>query len=268
MNGTAMAKVTNDRRRRTTTRWLATSMSLLLAVACSGAASQGSSTSSPGVSSLGVTSSSSPGDTSIDASVIGGGSYPGFTVKAPFRWSTDGQFVHVLGPGEQVVLGVSVWDVGRVPRNPCHSIGHLYDPGPTVDDLAAALAAQPMRHATTPVGVTLGGFHGRYLRWSVPAHMVVTGDSNFAGCDARAGGHRDFVSWFGNGMGERWQQEAGQVDRLWILNVDGQRLVVDATYSPATTQSQRAEEDRVVHSLRFVGMAALGPRRSNAQVPG
>ncbi len=129
--------------------------------------------------------------------------------------------MHVLGPAEQVVLGLSVWDVGRVPRNPCHSIGHLYDPGATVEDLAAALAAQPMRHATMPTDVVLGGYHGRYLQWSVPAHMVVTGDSDFAGCDVRSGGHRDFVSWFGNRMGERWQQEAGQVDRLWILNVTG-----------------------------------------------
>jgi hypothetical protein len=45
---------------------------------------------------------------------------------------------------------------------------------------------------------------------------------------------------------------AGQVDRLWILNVNGQRLVVDANYSPGATQAQRDEEDQIVHSLRFV----------------
>ena len=46
---------------------------------------------------------------------------------------------------------------------------------------------------------------------------------------------------------------AGQVDRLWILDVNGQRLVVDASYSPDTTQAQRDEQERIVQSM------ALGP---------
>jgi hypothetical protein len=152
--------------------------------------------------------------------------------------------------------GVSFWDVGKVARNPCHSIGHLYDPGPTVDDLVAALEAQSMRDATAPTDVALAGYAGKYLEWSVPTHWKVTGDSDFAGCDVQANGHRDFVSWLGNGgEGERWQQMAGQVDRLWILNVNGQRLVVDASHSPDTTKAQLDEEDQIVHSLEFVTAA-------------
>jgi len=109
-----------------------------------------------------------------------------------------------------------------------------------------------MRHATTPADVTLAGYHGKYLEWSVPADMKVTGDSDFSGCDIQTDGHRNFVSWEGaGGVGQRWQQMAGQVDRLWILDVDGQRLVVDASYSPDSTQAQRDEEDRVVRSIRF-----------------
>ncbi len=64
------------------------------------------------------------------------------------------------------------------------------------------------------------------------------------------------MSWLGNGGdGERWQQMAGQVDRLWVLDVNGQRLVVDANYSPGTTQAQRDEEDQIVRSLQFVPAA-------------
>jgi hypothetical protein len=64
------------------------------------------------------------------------------------------------------------------------------------------------------------------------------------------------VSWLGNGGdGERWQQMAGQVDRLWVLDVNGQRLVIDANYSPGTTQAQRHEEDQIVHSLQFIPAA-------------
>ncbi len=64
------------------------------------------------------------------------------------------------------------------------------------------------------------------------------------------------MSWLGNGGdGQRWRQMAGQVDRLWVLDVNGQRLVVDANYAPGTTQAQRDEEDRVVQSIQFVGSA-------------
>jgi hypothetical protein len=48
-----------------------------------------------------------------------------------------------------------------------------------------------------------------------------------------------------------YQQVAGQVDRLWVLDVDGQRLVIDATYSPDATDADRAEQGQVLESLRF-----------------
>jgi hypothetical protein len=146
-------------------------------------------------------------------------------------------------------VGISVWDVGRVPRDPFQWRSTLEDPGPSVDDLVAALGAQAQRDASEPSGVLLAGHPGRYLEWSVPDDAVVTGDSDFEGCDLQEG-HADFVSWFGDGYGERWQQVAGQVDRLWVLDVDGQRLVVDATYSPDATAVDRDELERVVASLQ------------------
>ena len=200
-----------------------------------------------------VTVSPDLGLTSIDGQVIGGGDYPGYTAKVPGTWSVNGSFVIGPGPG---VLGLSVWDVGEVPRDPCHWQKSLYDPGPTVDDLVEALTTQRLRHATEPTDVTLGGYRGRYVEWSVPTDMVVTGDSEFQGCDVEpSNGLRDFVSWFGNGDGERYQQVAGQVDMLWILDVDGQRLLVDATYSPDTTETDRAVLGGIVESLRFTDQA-------------
>jgi hypothetical protein len=150
------------------------------------------------------------------------------------------------------VIGLSVWDVTQVPRDPCQWQGQLYDPGPTVDDLVQALIAQRLRNASKPTDVTLAGYPGQYLEWSVAADMVVTGDADFAGCDVEpSNGHRDFISWLSSAGGSRYQQVAGQVDRLWVLDVDGQRLVVDATYSPHTTEIDRAELGQVAESLRF-----------------
>jgi hypothetical protein len=230
------------------------SASLFVAAACSGTAADEASSSMPEATS--AASSTDPDATSIDGTVYGTGDYPGYTVQAPSGWSSsyEDHFVAKSGSG---VLGLSVWDVDQVAVNPCHWRGNLVDPGPSVDDLVAALFAQEMRDATSPTDVTLGGYDGQYLEWSVPSDMVVTGDANFEGCDVQpSNGHRDFVSWTGNGEGERYQQVAGQVDMLWVLDVDGQRLVVDATYAPDTTEADRTELGRLVTSFRFAVPAA------------
>ena len=237
----AMAKGTNGRHRRTTTRWLAMSVVVMLmvfvAAACSGGATTATRT-PPSTTAL----------TSINRTFLGAGTHPTVVVEAPSTWSPFKGFGVVSD-----CCGIGFWDVGMVPRNPCHSIGNLVDPGPTVDGLVTALEAQSMRNATAATDVTLGGYSGKYLQWSVPKHWVVTGDGDFASCDLQPDGTRPFVSWTGaGGKGERWQQMAGQVDRLWVLDVNGRRLVVDANYTPGTTQAQRDEEDQIVRSLRFV----------------
>jgi hypothetical protein len=60
----------------------------------------------------------------------------------------------------------------------------------------------------------------------------------------------------GNGEGERYLLVAGQVELVWILDVDEQRLVIDAIYPPDTADADRAELMSVVESLRFMDQAA------------
>ena len=194
-----------------------------------------------------------PDVTTIEGQVLGVGDYSAFTLEVPDSWSVEGAFV-IKPVG---VMGVSVWDVGEVPRNPCRWRSTMSDPGPTVADLVDALTTQRFRHATEPTDVSLGGYRGRSLKWSVPDDWVVTGDAEFVGCDAeRYNGLRSFVSWLGNGEGQRFQQVPGQVDMLWILDVDGQRLLVDATYAPGASAADRADLMAIVESLRFTDQAA------------
>jgi hypothetical protein len=51
---------------------------------------------------------------------------------------------------------------------------------------------------------------------------------------------------------------AGQVDRLWVLDVDGQRLLIDATYSPDATTTDRDELAHAVESLEFRTPVVIG----------
>jgi WD40-like Beta Propeller Repeat len=163
---------------------------------------------------------------------------PRIAITLPAGWfNYDGWAMNDGGD-----LSVGFWDVDKVYATPCRwQSKPMIDPGRTVDGLGSALTRRPLRNASTPTDVTLGGFHGKYLRWSVPPHI------HLAKCDQ---GY--FESWTALGWStDRWEQGPGQVGRIWILNVHGQRLVVDANYLPSATTEDRAELNRIVHSIRF-----------------
>ena len=54
------------------------------------------------------------------------------------------------GQGSIPPVAVQFWDVDEVFGHPCQWNDTLFQPGPSVDDLAAAIADIPMRNATTP----------------------------------------------------------------------------------------------------------------------
>jgi hypothetical protein len=176
---------------------------------------------------------------------------PKIAVTLPSGWfNNNGWAVNDGGP-----LGLAFWDVDKVYPTGCRWQGRpKIDPGRSVDGLAGVLATRPLRRASRPRSTDLAGFRGKYIRWSVPSR------ADFSRC-----GQGYFESWTGRGWAtDRWQQGAGQVDRLWILDVNGKRRVIDANYLPSATRGQRAELDRIVHSIRFLSASA---RRSTAGAP-
>lgn len=178
------------------------------------------------------------------------GQFPTARITFPDGWnSSNGAFLHTVDAGDdEQFVAVQFWDVGDIYEHPCQWKGTLIDPGSSVDELANALAARPMRNASKPVDVTLDGYHGKFLEWSVPA------DVDFDTCDADGGEHF-FESWTGSVVrtpgGDRYQQAPGQIDRLWILDVNGARLVVDAFAMPGTSDAEQAQAWAAVESLEF-----------------
>ena len=176
---------------------------------------------------------------------------PRIAITLPSGWyNYDGWGVNDGG-----TLIVSFWDVAMVYPTGCRWRSKpMIDPGQSVDGLARALATRPLRHASEPKSVALAGFRGKYLQWSVPKKI------DFAGC-----GQGYFESWTARGWAsDRYQQGPGQVDRLWILDVKGQRLVIDAAFMPWATQRQRTELNRIVHSIRFAPSSAREPASATA----
>jgi hypothetical protein len=191
----------------------------------------------------------------VDLTAIAGGTdYAPFDVTVPDGWSSvDGWALN--GPAGQAGPPVSIafWNVDDVYGHPCQWDGTLSDPGPGVEELVAALVQVPGRDPTEPIAVEIDGRPGMYLEWSVPEDIAFDEDGNFPDCDDDGEGHFDFRSWTGTGWAStRYQQGPGQIDRLWVLDMDGQRLVIDGFSMPGATDEEIAEMVGVVQSIQFL----------------
>lgn len=121
-------------------------------------------------------------------------------------------------------------------------------PATTVDELVTALSAQATRDATAPVDVTVDGHAGKSITLHVPTDWP-TGAAAFNDCDRGT-----FGSWGVPGSDpapHRYHQDPGQIDTLWILDVDGELVVIDTGYYEATPQSVVDELEAIVESASF-----------------
>ena len=181
------------------------------------------------------------------SNVLGGVAYPDFLVTVPDGWTSVDGWVLDRGP-----VAILLWNVHEVYGHPCSWEGTELSSGESADDLVATLVEVPMRNPTTPEPVEIDGRTGQYFEWSVPADIAYDGEG-FPDCDAKPGEPHDFVSWTGLGLPSvRYHQGPGQVDRVWVLDVDGERLVIDAFSMPEATADEIAEIHEIVESIRFV----------------
>jgi len=116
-------------------------------------------------------------------------------------------------------------------------------PATTVDELVTALTAQPSRDASEPVDITLGGYAGKSITLHVPDDAV------FSGCDSGT-----FGSWGLPGDDVtpfRYHQDPGQIDKLFIADVEGTLVVIDIAWYEGTPQSVVDELEAIVASTTF-----------------
>jgi hypothetical protein len=63
-------------------------------------------------------------------------------------------------------------------------------------------------------------------------------------------------------LGATLDLDPGQVDRVWILDVGGQRLVIDALAPPGQTTLQADEVQAVIDSIRIASPNPSTPNPS------
>jgi hypothetical protein len=128
-------------------------------------------------------------------------------------------------------------DTYGVPRDPCHSFNDLRPVGATVDDLVKAIREVPIYRTTRPRPVEIGGAAGQYLEVRVPA-----------GYDASPCTDQQ-VGLPGN-PGANNNMEPGYVGRWWILDVAGQRTVIQAFCAQCDDKTTR-RTTRMVENATF-----------------
>ncbi|HKI28769.1 MAG TPA: hypothetical protein VKB32_05015 [Actinomycetota bacterium] len=137
--------------------------------------------------------------------------------------------------------GVATMAIGDVYADPCQWEGTQLDRSQisSADGLAAALATQQGVRVSTPTDVTVAGFAGTYMERRVPARMVSSD------CDSDQFRVYRVPEWGGRYL------EPGQLQRLWVLDVDGVPLVIDASIQTGASTGILVELLQMVESVRI-----------------
>jgi hypothetical protein len=131
-----------------------------------------------------------------------------------------------------------------------------FPPATTVDELVAALTAQASRDATEPVDVTVDGYAGKSITLHLREDAVRDVNDHVEGIDFgiwRTPRQGDSTSCSRTPFGGH--DYRGLTDKLWILDVDGDLVVIDTVYyegfAGTTPQEVIDEMEAIVGSITF-----------------
>jgi hypothetical protein len=173
------------------------------------------------------------------------------TLTVPDGWSglesaivpSDGAYHPPSGGGLNFGRGGWLYTVSPL----CGGSGPDFPTGPniptgtTVDEFVTALVDHPDLDVTSPVDVTLGGFSGKYLELRAPANTTTDElGPDPSGCNY-------YFVWepgiYAQGPNALW--------RIWVVDVDGVRVVVRADSFPGTSPQVQAQLQAIVDSIQI-----------------
>ena len=157
-----------------------------------------------------------------------------------------------IAKGEWPPIGhVTIGNPVAVYANACHPSDGYY-PGPvaTVDEVVTALTEQQGGWAdvTAPSDISVDGYAGKAFQRTTPAVMAdcTSGDGS-----PTAPGEATFPSWeSADGINNGY--EPGQVETLWVLDLDGTVVVISTELWPGPSATAHADfADAVLDSIRI-----------------
>jgi hypothetical protein len=132
---------------------------------------------------------------------------------------------------------------GWLSSDPCADEDPDVPVGPTVEDFVEALVSHPALEVGEPIDVSVGGYAGKYLDLQAPADL--------SDCPY-------FRAWdptfYAQGPSNQWH--------IWVLDVDGVRVVIHGSDYPGTAPERSEELRDIVESIRIEHDPSLAPRPS------
>jgi hypothetical protein len=162
-------------------------------------------------------------------------------VTMPEGWRGGGDWL-VVGPkGAEGPDGMNIrfGSVSNVFANPFDSGDGFVDPpvGPSVDDLVEAMTSHPDWTVSTPTTTTIDGYAGKIVRMTLPPDLdMPTGR---------------FMLFQDATFGDRWAFEPGQIIDFYIIDVEGERLVLELFSYPETPAADLAERAAMLESMQL-----------------
>ncbi len=158
------------------------------------------------------------------------------TFTLPDGWTNIGWAVTKGDPA----FGLVFMEVGNTFTDSCPSVALDPPVGPTVDDLASAWENLPAFDATVPTATTVDGFAGKLVEFTVP-------DYDEADC-----AYGQFMLLRSkNSADGYWAQGPNQHHQVRIVDVDGTRVVIAASWYPDTSAEDRADIDKILRSIQI-----------------
>jgi len=161
------------------------------------------------------------------------------TVAVPNGWSGDTWLV--IGPhGNRAPNGMAVrfYTVANLYRNPLSPDAGPLAPavGPSVDDLVNAMVNHPDWTTTRPTAVSIDGYAGKVVHVTLPA-----GTSNatpfYLSVDATGG--------------QVWGWDTAQLFDIYVIDVGGKRLVIDAFHYAGTSAADLAAQQAIIDAVQL-----------------
>ena len=170
------------------------------------------------------------------------------TVPAPGWSGPPGQWVMEWGPegfDSPAGAGIIAFVVDKkfyVYGDPCDWRNtRPVAPATTVEELVAALSNQASRRPSAPEKITVGGYSGTKII------LHVADDARFRDCDE---GTFSTLGVAGEDPA-LWAQGRGEIDEIWIVDVDGSIVLLEGGYYAHTPQHAVDELHAILSSATF-----------------
>jgi hypothetical protein len=160
------------------------------------------------------------------------------SIEVPAGWTGSGDTEVAKNYGDLAGPAVRVGAIVGTFVDPCtdHT---LVTPTPTsIDDLAAALANQRGTTAAQPADVTIDAHHGKVVEVTVTA-------------DVKSCAPGGFWLWALSNDDTWGAQDTMELNRVYIVDVEGDRLPIMIRIPERTTEADRAELEAMIESINI-----------------